>query len=113
MAGGYTSMTRSVSVFTLLWTITLFSSVQAQTSITSTATDRQSVNVTIYNSNIALVRDVRLVSLPVGRLDLRFADVAALIQPETVHLTSTNAAETLSVLEQNYRYDLLNPSKLL
>jgi hypothetical protein len=80
---------------------------------TTTAHDRRSVNVTVYNSNIGLVRETRTLNLPAGRVALRFADVAALIRPETVHLASLTSADGLRIMEQNYQYDLLNPSKLL
>lgn len=80
---------------------------------TTTAHDRRSVNVTVYNSNIGLVRETRSLNLPTGRVALRFADVAALIRPETVHLTSLTSADSLRIMEQNYQYDLLNPSKLM
>jgi hypothetical protein len=83
------------------------------TSITTTARDRRNVNITVYNSNIGLVRETRSLQLPAGRVALRFADVAAQIRPETVHLASLTQANALSILEQNYQYDLLNPSKLL
>src|ERR1700704_3442492 len=83
------------------------------TQLTTTAHDRQSINVTIYNSNLGLVRDTRRLSLPSGRVALRFSDVASLIRPETVHLASLTNAGSLSILEQNYQYDLLNPAKLL
>ncbi len=92
----------------------LFTTARAQTTeLTTTAKDRQSVNVTVYNSNIGLVRETRRLMLPNGRVALRFADVAAQIRPETVHLSSLTAAGSLSILEQNYQYDLLNPGKLL
>jgi len=91
-----------------------FTAASAQTAeLTTTAKDRQSVNVTVYNSNIGLVRETRRLMLPNGRVALRFADVAAQIRPETVHLSSLTAAGSLSILEQNYQYDLLNPGKLL
>ena len=91
-----------------------FTTARAQTAeLTTTAKDRQSVNVTVYNSNIGLVRETRRLMLPNGRVALRFADVAAQIRPETVHLSSLTAAGSLSILEQNYQYDLLNPGKLL
>ena len=80
---------------------------------TSTARDRQSVNITVYNSNLGLVRETRRLTLPSGRTALRFADVTAQIRPETVHLASLTAPSTLRILEQNYQYDLLNPAKLL
>src|SRR3954453_6615803 len=80
---------------------------------TTTARDRQSVNITVYNSNLGLVRETRRLSLPSGRIALRFADVTAQIRPETVHLASLTAPSALRILEQNYQYDLLNPAKLL
>jgi hypothetical protein len=85
----------------------------AQTEQTTTARDRQSVNITVYNSNLGLVRETRRLTLPDGRIALRFADVTAQIRPETVHLASLTAPAALRILEQNYQYDLLNPAKLL
>ncbi len=79
----------------------------------TTARDRQSVNITVYNSNLGLVRETRHLTLPAGRIALRFADVTAQIRPETVHLASLTASASLRILEQNYQYDLLNPGKLL
>src|SRR5438876_8582143 len=88
--------------------------VAAQTSEqTTTARDRQSVNITVYNSNLGLVRETRRLTLPNGQIALRFADVTAQIRPETVHLASLTAPSALRILEQNYQYDLLNPAKLL
>src|SRR5438309_8727017 len=88
--------------------------VAAQTSEqTTTARDRQSVNITVYSSNLGLVRETRRLTLPNGRIALRFADVTAQIRPETVHLASLTAPASLKILEQNYQYDLLNPAKLL
>src|SRR5437763_6093572 len=80
---------------------------------TTIARDRQSVNITVYNSNLGLVRETRRLTLPAGRIALRFADVTAQIRPETVHLASLTAPSLLRILEQNYQYDLLNPAKLL
>jgi hypothetical protein len=75
--------------------------------------DRQHVALTIYNSNFALVRDQRRLSLGTGRVALAFEDVSANVQPATVFLRSLDAPDGLSVLEQNYRYDLLTPQTLL
>ncbi len=87
---------------------------RAQTSpLITTGKDRRSVNITVYNSNLGLVRETRALTLPAGRAALRFADVAAQIRPETVHLRSLTSPSSLRILEQNYQYDLLNPSKLL
>ncbi|HUI42792.1 MAG TPA: DUF4139 domain-containing protein [Terriglobia bacterium] len=81
--------------------------------VTSTLDDQREVAVTVYNQNLALVRDVRRLELPTGDLDLRFMDIAARVNPATVHIVSQTAPKDLDVLEQNYEYDLLNPQKLL
>src|SRR2546427_6732978 len=85
----------------------------AQNTESSTLADQKDLAVTVYNSNIALVRDVRRMRLPTGAVDLRFMDIAAKVNPATVHIVSLTAPKELTVLEQNYEYDLLNPQKLL
>src|SRR5882762_5490493 len=75
--------------------------------------DQTDLNVTVYNSNIALVRDVRQLVLPSGTFRLKFMDIAATVNPATVHFRSLNDPEKLGVIEQNYEYDLLEPAKLL
>jgi len=105
-------MSRLFSFCFALALVGLLSPLTAAQSIT-TARDRQSVNITVYNSNLGLVRETRRIELPSGRIALRFADVTAQIRPETVHLSSLTAPSALRILEQNYQYDLLNPSKLL
>jgi len=75
--------------------------------------DQSDLNLTVYNSNIALVRDVRNLTLPTGTFRLKFMDIAATVNPATVHFRSLTDAEKLGVLEQNYEYDLLEPAKLL
>jgi len=67
----------------------------------------------VYNNNLALVRDTRAIKLMPGEQELRFADVAQQIRPETVSLKSVSAPGTLHILEQNYEYDLISPSKLM
>src|SRR5947209_5942494 len=75
--------------------------------------DQTDLNVTVYNSNIALIRDVRNLTLPAGAFRLKFMDIAATVNPATVHFRSLNDPEKLGVIEQNYEYDLLEPAKLL
>ncbi len=81
--------------------------------VKSTLDDQKSVEVTVYNNNLGLVKDVRSVDVPVGEGELRFMDVAASILPVTVHARSTNAPDQFQVLEQNYEYDLMDYSRLL
>ena len=75
--------------------------------------EQESVAVTVYNSDIGLIRDIRQLTLPGGLTELRFSEVAAKIMPQTVHIKSLSSPNQLQVLEQNYEYDLLTPRKLL
>ncbi len=79
----------------------------------STIDDQKSVAVTVYNSNIGLIKDTRTLRLGRGTYQLRFMDVAQQINPTTVHIKSLTAPATLAVVEQSYEYDLLNPQKIL
>lgn len=80
---------------------------------TSTLDDQSELSLTVYNSDLALVRDVRALELPRGTFDLKFMDIAATVNPATVHFRSLSEPARVSVLEQNYEYDLLEPEKLL
>ena len=70
----------------------------------STLDDQTELAITVYNSNLALVRDVRSIQLPRGTFDLRFMDIAATVNPATVHLRSLSEPARLGILEQNYEY---------
>ncbi len=79
----------------------------------SSLDDQQAVAITIYNENLALVKDQRLVELPAGDVHLAFRDVSAKIQPETALLRSLDSGAGLQVIEQNFDFDLLTAQKLL
>jgi hypothetical protein len=79
----------------------------------STLQDQQEVAVTIYNENLALVKDQRKIKLKSGLNSLALRDVSAQIRPETALLRSLTAPGSFSVLEQNFDFDLLTPQKLL
>jgi len=79
----------------------------------STLADQQVVAVTIYNENLALVKDQRKLQLKRGATNLAFRDVSARMRPETALLRSTSAPGSVTVLEQNFDFDLLTPQKLL
>ena len=90
--------------------------ISAQTTPTqdqTTLDDQVELALTVYNSDIALVRDVRNLQLARGTSNLRFMDIAATVNPATVHFRSLSEPSRISVLEQNYEYDLLEPDKLL
>ncbi len=88
------------------------SSAGAET-LTSTLADQSQVSLTIYNSNLGLVKDIRTINVAEGENELRFMDVASQIMPTTVHIKSLTDTASLNVLEQNYEYDLLSPEKLM
>ncbi|HEY1426547.1 MAG TPA: DUF4139 domain-containing protein [Caulobacteraceae bacterium] len=67
------------------------------------------LEVTIYNGDLALVRDARALDIVKGRQRLEFKDVSSAIRPETVTL----AADGVDIVEQNFDFDLLTPSKLM
>ncbi len=79
----------------------------------STAADRKSVGITIYNDNLGLVKEVRSVQLATGIQNLWFEGVAAQVDPTSVHIRSVDAPNALHVLEQNFEYDLISPERLM
>ncbi len=81
--------------------------------MTSSVDDQQAVEVTVYNSNIGLVKDIRRLQIPQGVGELKFMDVASSILPYTVQIQSLDSPGSLNILEQNYEYDLMDPAKLL
>ncbi len=79
--------------------------------IVSDLSSQKGVAVTIYNNNLALVKDKRQVKLKKGIQDLAFREVSAKIRPETALLKSDKG--NLQTIEQNFDFDLLSPQKLL
>jgi hypothetical protein len=80
---------------------------------TSTLADQRQVNVTIYNSNLALVHDRRRLSLTKGENLIAWRDVSANLDGTSSLVESLTAPGAVSVLEQNFNFDLLRPSALL
>ncbi len=78
----------------------------------SSEQDRELVDLTVYNDDLALVREVREVQLPQGEFEFEFRDVPARINPVTLLVAGTGRAG-FSVLEQNYEFDLLSPERIL
>ena len=96
--------------------LSAFSTVAVSTEINeirSTLNDQKSVAVTIYNNNLALIKDQRKVNLNSGLNSLALRDVSAQIRPETALLRSLTNTGSFTTLEQNFDFDLLTPQKLL
>lgn len=94
----------------LLFTIPIFASDIEQR---TTLNDQSAVAVTIYNENLALIKDQRKITLNKGFNKLAFRGVSARMRPETALLRSLNPNNYVHVLEQNFDFDLLSPQKLL
>jgi hypothetical protein len=90
-----------------------FALIASAQEITTTTKDQQSLAVTVYNSNLALVKDQREVKLPKGQCQLAFQEVSAQIRPETAILRNLTSPKGFGVIEQNFDFDLLTPQKLL
>ena len=73
----------------------------------------EGLELAVYNQNLALVKDLRSLDLSEGLNEVRFVDVAALIDPTSVSFRSLTDPEGTSVVEQNYEYDIVGSVKLL
>lgn len=80
--------------------------------VVSEAAARRALDVTVYNQDLALVREVRAVDLPRGVAALEFRDVPAQIEPRSL-LVEAASGRSLRLLEQNYEFDLLSREKIL
>lgn len=60
-----------------------------------------------------VVKDIRTVQLQSGINELAFEDVAQFIDPTTVSFVDLTHPQNTSVLEQNFRFDLVSQEKLL
>jgi hypothetical protein len=81
--------------------------------IRSTLQDQKKVAVTIYNDDLALVKDLRRVRLPKGESLLALREVSGGMMPETALLRNPAGSKTFRVIEQSFDFDLLTPEKLL
>lgn len=71
------------------------------------------VGLTIYNDDFAVVREARSMKFEKGQNTVRFTDVASAIDPTSVKFTCLSSPGAVSVLEQNYEYDLVSAESLL
>lgn len=76
-------------------------------------TAQKAIAVTIYNADLALVKDLRGITLEQGENRLAWRNVPVQIRPETALLTETTGSLPVAVIEQNFDFDLLTPQSLL
>jgi hypothetical protein len=109
---GESAMQRSVFSVGIFLAATLVQAAEPVRDVTSAAADREAVAVTVYNDDLALVKERRHVDLPAGLSRLSLREVAAQMRPETALLRAVSG-HPLSLVEQNFDFDLLTPQKLL
>ena len=77
------------------------------------AGERTSVDITVYNQNLSLVREERSITLPKGTSSVIIPDIPATIDGTSLHFVSITDPQAVRVLEQNYQYDLVHQAKVL
>ena len=105
----YLLVTVMLVFFLIGVSISAAATAKAPAEVVSTLADQTGVAVTIYNRNLALIKDHRRLELKPGIVNLAFRGVSAKMQPESALFT----ANDLSVIEQNFEFDLLTPKSLL
>jgi len=80
---------------------------------TTTVSDQKEVAVTVYNDNLALIKDARMVQLDRDFNKLAWREVSAQMRPETALLRNLTNPDGFHLQEQNFDFDLLTPQKLL
>jgi hypothetical protein len=94
-------MKKTIFTLVLLCALPVMSVLGQDTGIRQTA-------VTVYNSNIAVVKETRGIEIPKGSSLVNFMNVAQQIDPTTVRIKFDG-----TVVEQNYKYDLVSLDKIL
>ena len=81
--------------------------------IKQSASERTSVDLTIYNQNLALVREERTIDLLKGMNRIVIPDIPATIDGTSLHFSSLTNPDAVKVIEQNNQYDLVHQAKLM
>lgn len=71
------------------------------------------VAITIYNDDFGVVKEQRQMTFEEGLNRKQFTDVAERIDPTSVNFTCVSDPNAVSILEQNFEYDLVNTDSLL
>jgi hypothetical protein len=79
----------------------------------SAVVERELVNVTVYNGGTALIHDQRRMVLQSGLNRIAWRDVSANMDPTSALLEAIGSGNKVTVIEQNFDFDLLNPGALL
>ncbi len=74
---------------------------------------KKDISLTVYNSDLGLVTEVRDLRISSGKSEVRLRDVPSQIDPTSVHFNSLTSPDKVTILEQNYKFDLVSPAKLM
>jgi hypothetical protein len=77
------------------------------------ASGKKNVEITVYNSNFSLIRELRQMTLAGGVGRLTVPDIPGTIDGTSLHVRSTTDPSSVSILEQNFQYDLVHQAKIL
>ncbi|MGE5492639.1 MAG: DUF4139 domain-containing protein [Actinomycetota bacterium] len=80
--------------------------------VVSGGAEREATAITVYNEDLALVKERRKVTLPAGLSRLSLREVSGQMRPETALLKAVSG-HPVTLVEQNFDFDLLTPGKLL
>ena len=72
-----------------------------------------STEVTVYNQGLGFIKEIRNVKLDKGTQNVVVEDVAQLIDATSVGFKCLSNPGSVSILEQNYQYDLISPEAIL
>lgn len=78
----------------------------------SSSKEKEGTELTIYNQNMALVKEIRALNLKSGLNLVQYEDIASQIKADTVLFTDLTDPKAI-VIEQNYEYDLVRLEKIL
>lgn len=92
---------------------TLSSIILLVVAFSAPAQEKKEVSLTVYNSDLGLVTEIRKLKIDGGKSEIKLTEVPSQIDPTSVHFKSLVFPEKVVILEQNYQYDLVSSSKLM
>ena len=106
-------MRRMVPLLAILGALLLAGLPASSNSLPAAEAQDKSVELTVYNQDMALVSETRPVALESGLNEVVYTDVAAQIDPTSVSFKSLTDPTGTTVLEQNFEYDIVDSFKLM
>jgi hypothetical protein len=106
-------MLRALSLATAVALVGMLTRPEPSPAQTPAAGERISVDLTVYNQNLSLIREERQFPFPKGTSRVVVPDIPATIDGTSVHFAAVTDPGSVRVLEQNYQYDLVHQGRLL